>query len=48
MNLSIADLKKLIEDLPDDMPIKIRALGGEERNPIDPEVTSGDEPHFVM
>ncbi|CZV10948.1 hypothetical protein [Enterobacter asburiae] len=52
MRLTIAELKKLIEELPDDMPVKIRAIGGEVREPIEPEVASqgddGSEEYFLM
>ena len=52
MRLTIAELKKLIEELPDDMPVKIRAIGGDVREPIEPDVASvGDdvnEEYFLM
>lgn len=52
MYMTVKDLKELIEHLPDNMEIKIRALGGELREPIEPEVVSaGDdvgEEYFLM
>lgn len=52
MYMTVKELKELIEHLPDDIEIKIRALGGELREPIEPGVVSiGDdvsEEYFLM